>query len=210
MNLKEAFRYQSFLDDLMSDAKRAITASANATKVVEHHKCSKANAEAKDFDETTEPTGELFECKDLMAFMATLVEEREKLGKAITAAKAKADIDIDAAAEANKFRRVYAESLRSMLRYTDSVRKTQGTGYRFNAEGNQMPYRYDIEVEISVAFDRAEAKKTMLDALKMADEVSHQIDAIKVNTEVADYEPPFDVNGSFADAMETFTDKAAS
>lgn len=203
MNLKEAFRYQSFLDDMLNEAKSNLTFSGNATSVKERHLRHAANAEATDIEEEVVTDGDHFDSEDLIRFMGRLIEEREKLGKAVTAAKADAELDIDAAIEANQFRRTFASALRSMLRYNESVRKEQGTGYRFNAEGNQMPYKYDIEVVTSLTFDKAKVKKTMLGALKKADEVSHAIDAIKVNT-LVEYEEPFDVNGTFADTMETF------
>ena len=79
----------------------------------------------------------------------------------------------------------------------------QGRDYKFNVEGNQVMYYYEIEVESSEAYDRAKAKELMRDMIAKADENSTLIDAALINTMV-DYAPKFDVNDNFEDAMETF------
>lgn len=208
MNLKEAFRHLSHMDDLLADAQCYITDRANAMDVVRNHLCNKANKDAEDYAEPVLREGVQFKPDDVIRFMTLVVDEREKLAKAVTIAKMGTSIDIDAATETNKARREFAKSLRSMLRFNDGKRKEKGTGYQFNAEGNQMPYTYDIEVVTEAAFDRKAAKNTLRELLQKADEVSQQIDALKVTTEVEEYpNPVFDVNVGFVDAMEAFLEE---
>lgn len=117
---------------------------------------------------------------DVVAFMVWLVEEREKLTTAIGKAKASVGFDIDAAVETNKFRQLLSGSVKGMLRYTPSKKVEQGRDYKFNVEGNQTPYIYDIEVVTEEAYDRTVAKKTMRDMISAADKTSADIDAAMI------------------------------
>lgn len=205
MNLKESFRYQNFLDMMMRAASASIQQRDHCLKVTKTHLRSKANPDASDFTETVE--GEVFFANDdVVAFMAWLVKEREKLTTAIGAAKASIGFDIDAAIETNKFRQTVNGSIKNMLRYTPTKRVEQGRDYKFNVEGNQTPYIYEIEVVSEEAYDKTGAKTLMREMISKADEVSAAIDAAMINTKV-DYEPVFDVNETFDDVMTDFLAK---
>lgn len=205
MNLKESFRYQNFLDMMMRAASASIQQRDHCLKVTKTHLRSKANPDASDVTETVE--GEVFFANDdVVAFMAWLVKEREKLTTAIGAAKASIGFDIDAAIETNKFRQTVNGSIKNMLRYTPTKRVEQGRDYKFNVEGNQTPYIYEIEVVSEEAYDKTGAKTLMREMISKADEVSAAIDAAMINTKV-DYEPVFDVNETFDDVMTDFIAK---
>lgn len=205
MNLKESFRYQNFLDMMMRAASASIQQRDHCLKVTKTHLRSKANPDASDVTETVE--GEVFFANDdVVAFMAWLVKEREKLTTAIGAAKASIGFDIDAAIETNKFRQTVNGSIKNMLRYTPTKRVEQGRDYKFNVEGNQTPYIYEIEVVSEEAYDKTGAKTLMREMISKADEVSAAIDAAMINTKV-DYEPVFDVNETFDDVMTDFLSK---
>lgn len=205
MNLKESFRYQNFLDMMMRAASASIQQRDHCLKVTKTHLRSKANPDASDVTETVE--GEVFFANDdVVAFMAWLVKEREKLTTAIGAAKDSIGFDIDAAIETNKFRQTVNGSIKNMLRYTPTKRVEQGRDYKFNVEGNQTPYIYEIEVVSEEAYDKTGAKTLMREMISKADEVSAAIDAAMINTKV-DYEPVFDVNETFDDVMTDFLAK---
>lgn len=205
MNLKESFRYQNFLDMMMRAASASIQQRDHCLKVTKTHLRNKANPDASDVTETVE--GEVFfENDDVIAFMAWLVKEREKLTTAIGAAKASVGFDIDAAIETNKFRQTVNGSIKNMLRYTPTKRVEHGRDYKFNVEGNQTPYIYEIEVVSEEAYDKTGAKTLMREMISKADEVSAAIDAAMINTKV-DYEPVFDVNETFDDVMTDFLAK---
>lgn len=205
MNLKESFRYQNFLDMTMRAASASIQQRDHCLKVTKTHLRNKANPDASDVTETVE--GEVFFANDdVVAFMAWLVQEREKLTKAIGVAKASIGFDIDAAIETNKFRQTVNGSIKNMLRYTPTKRVEQGRDYKFNVEGNQTPYIYEIEVVSEEAYDKTGAKTLMREMISKADEVSAAIDAAMINTKV-EYEPVFDVNETFDDVMTDFLEK---
>lgn len=205
MNLKESFRYQNFLEEMMCSACASIQTPNHCLKVTKTHLRNKVNPDAQDIIETVEV--EPFFANDyVISFMTWLVAEREKLTTAINAAKASVDFDIDAAIETNKFRQRVNSSIKSMIRHTPTKSIESGRDYKFNVEGNQMPYVYEIEVVSEEAYNKAGAKTLMRETISRADEVSAAIDAAMINTKV-DYEPVFDVNETFDDVMTDFLEQ---
>lgn len=205
MNLKESFRYQNFLDSLMKEAAASIQEAGHCLKVTRTHMRNKVNPDVTDYEEIVED--EAFFANDhVIEFMMWLIAEREKLSNAITAAKASVGFDLDAAVETNKFRQSVNGAIKNMLRYSPSKRTERARDYKFNVEGNQMPYIYDVEIVSEEAYDRASAKKHMRSIISEADKTSAKIDAALINT-VVDYEPSFDVNETFNDVMTDFIDR---
>lgn len=205
MNLKESFRYQNYLEGLMSSAGVSLTSPEHCLSVTKTHLRKKANAEAEDMTETVD-SGEFYANDDVLQFMLFLIGEREVLTVAIDRAKASVDFDLDAAIETNKFRQLAAARIRSMLRFTKSKKTERGSDYTFNVDRNQTEYFYDIEVVSEEAFNRDVAKKAMRELLEQADKTSAEIDAAMINTKV-EYNAPFNVNESFEDVMAAFIEK---
>ena len=205
MNLKESFRYQNFLENMLAYAGNSLTDREHSLTITKNHLRKKANAEAEDMMETVD-VGEFFKNDDVLKFMTMLVEERSKLTNAIGKAKASIGFDLDAAIETNKFRQTVANRVKTMLRFTASKRTERGTDYKFNVEGNQTQYYYDIEVKANEAFDRSVAKDTMRKLILEADKVSAEIDSAMINTMV-EYDAPFNVNDSFEDVLTDFLSK---
>lgn len=203
MNLKESFRYQSFLDTMMREAALSVAVKEHCLTTAKRHLRSKANPEAEDITELIEPEVKFYPNDDVVDFMVWLVGEREKLTKAIGNAKASIGFDVDAAVETNKFRQTVDAAIKRMIKYTDAQSTERGTDYKFNNEGNQTPYYYDIEVLYAEAYDRDNAKKIMKAMISKADKTSAEIDSAMINTTV-DYTPVYDVNDSFDDIMEEF------
>ena len=202
MNLKEAFRYQNFLDRLLNQTMATMSIQDNLLEVSKVHRRSKAIASAEDETEVAEVT-ELVVPDTAVSLALSIVKEKDALTTAIGVAKgnlAGGIGDMDAAIEANKCRQSVAETIRNMLRIKSGKKVERGTGYTFNGEGNQVPYIYDVEVTTAERFDRAKLKATMQDLLSESDKVSAQIDEAVVNTKV-DYKAPWDVNASFEDIL---------
>lgn len=202
MNLKESFRYQNFLGALHSSAASSLVDERHCLTTTKNHLRNKANSDAADVTEQVD-VGEFHKNDDVLRFMLYIIEEREKLTSAISRAKASIGFDLDAAVETNKLRQTVSRNINMMLRYKGTKRTERGTDYKFNAEGNQTPYYYDIEVVTEENFNRAQAKSAAQSVITKADEVSAAIDAALINTRV-DYEIPFNVNDSFDDAMADF------
>lgn len=205
MNLKEAFRYQNFLDDKMSEAVIKLGNKDNVQRVTKWHLYSVANPDKADRMETSEQTYP-YSADVLFDFMKYIIEEKEKLGTAIGKAKASLHFDMDAAQSTNKFRQTLARAVTSMLSMKPQKRTEQGRDYKFNQEGNQMMYIYDIEVTSEDDFDREYLRLETRRCLEIADEVSNQIDAAKINTQV-DYTPKFSVNTNLEEMIEVFIEE---
>lgn len=203
MNLKEAFRYQNFLDNLMMAAATTINEKDRALTTVKTHRKNKVNPDEEDFVETIS-TEEDFPSNDrIINFMVWLVGEKERLTNALNEAKRNLYADVDAEIEANKYRRTFYNAIKNMLGYRPGKRIEKGEGYKFNNEGVQSPYVYEIEVKESENYDREVARKVMRTMISEADKTSSKVDSIMTNTEV-DYVPPYDVNEAFYDIMDDF------
>lgn len=204
MNLKESFRYQSFLESMMQSASSSLMQRDHCLTTTKTHKRAKANPEADDATEVVECESAYYPNDAVISFMGLLIFEREKLTTAIGDAKASIGFDIDAAIETNKFRQTLNRSIKVMMGHKPSKRTETGRDYKFNVEGNQTPYVYEIEVVTTEAYDKDNAKRVMREAILLADKVSAEIDAAMINT-VVNYTPRFDVNESFEDVMAEFT-----
>ena len=203
MNLKEAFRYQKFLDSMMYSAAGSIRQREHSLTMKKLHRINEVNPDVPDKSEEILPDHPFFQNDDVIRFMVWLSGEKQKLSVAIGRAKADAGFDIDAAIETNKFRQQVNSAIRSMLNFTGSTRVENGKGFKFNNDGDQTAYYYDVEVTTTEAFDRDAAKEVARRMIQDADRVSAGIDSALINLQVG-YEPVFDVNESFEDVMTGF------
>lgn len=135
-----------------------------------------------------------------MLLISRLIFEKEKLSSAIANAKANRTFNIDVAVETNKFRQAAASAIRNMLRFKPNTKKTKGVDYKFDVNGTQVPYRYDVEIVSTDAFNRDYAKQMFNRLMTVSDTISSAVDDVVVNDRV-EYEPPFDVNSNFEDAV---------
>ena len=103
MNLKEAFRYQNFLDRMMLSVRDSISQKDHALKTTETHFRSAANPEAEDRVEEVNK-GEFYQNDDVIRLGLKLIDEKKTLSYAITQAKLSCGVNIDAESETNKFR----------------------------------------------------------------------------------------------------------
>ena len=203
MNLKEAFRYQNYLEELFQEASSNIGMSS-CLKYIYNHKKSKVNPDAEDTVE--ERSFSDYDPDQLVSFLDKVLSERKKLSEAIAIAKAEAPIDIDVAIEINKARRRMIGCLKNILKYRQSKKTDTGVDYKFNAAGDQVSYRYEIEVEAFEKYDRKEVKQLYRNMLAEADNISTTVDEILITTGVA-YEPLFFVEDSFEEVFESFANE---
>ena len=208
MNLKEAFRFQNKLGTLMDEAQGILSREANITKVENTYLRKKVFDGAE--NETvvdTPPTEFADRITDVVKFVMHLMEQREKLSKAIHTAKNALPIDMDSEVGLNAKRQEIARVLKRMVdvRNSEVLINGGGTGYRFNQEGNQVIYRCDVKRVTTINFDRKVVRNFAAEMNRRADAVSAELDRCLVNSEVA-YEAPFDVNDSFAEIFCAFTE----
>ena len=206
MNLKEAFRYQNKLQSFLDEAQAILNRDENITKVEKTYLRHKVMPEAE--DETLVVAAET-EYSDRITnvarFTLWLLAEKERLFTAIRAAKAALPVDMDSEVSLNVARQSLARTFKHMsdLRSSEQILSNGGTGYRFNAEGNQVAYKCDVRRVTTINYDRNVIRRELQKLYRAADEMSAQLDLCLV-TSAVDYEPPFDVNVSFSEAFETF------
>ena len=202
MNLKESFRYQNFLDALISSAKYSIIDPRHSMIVTKSHLRSKANPEAVD-EILVDEVDDFHPNDKVVEFLLWAVKEKEVLSRIISDAKTTDEFDLDSSVSSNRQRKEIIKSINSLLSKKEVKTKEYGTDYKFNIEGAQVSYRYEIEVERKENFNRAELKAVVKHLNSICDEVSSKIDEFLINTAI-DYTPRFDVNASFDDVMEEF------
>ena len=187
MNLKEAFQMQKGLSRLMEEAAAYLENTDNIMTVTEKHLRSKVVPEQA--DEACDCSAKSCMAYNPMTVLRTwhaLMEEKERLGRAITAAKAGLALNFDTAAEENKARRRFLQTLAHMAeqRSTSKRKRGAGKGYVFNKEGNQTPYCYDIEIVRTIDYDRTAVRRMQEALAKKAADTSRAIDDALVRTEV--------------------------
>ena len=212
MNLKEAFRYQNKLQAFMDEAQSILDRDANVTKVENTYLRHKVMAEAEDETVLIAPETEYYEqITKIAQFLLYLLGEKDRLFAAIRKAKDALEIDMDSEVSLNASRQSIARTFKRMndLRASEQIISNGGTDYRFNAEGNQISYRCDVKRVTTINYDRNVIRAALGKLNRKADETSTKIDLCMVTSQV-DYEPPFDVNASFADAFESYTENAGA
>ena len=204
MNLKEAFQAQNKIEQLFEYVSNYLCAEKNLISVTEKHFRSKA-AEGQQDEKINIVVDNKFPPDKVIDFLMLLIDEREKLARAIHIAKSSMKFDLDSAVDVNRKRHQTTETLRELRNFKSSslLEKNAGVGYVFNKEGNQVTYRYDIERVKTIDFDRNRVRELLGKLQAKADKVSNEIDAALIYTTV-DYELPFDMHGGELEIIEDF------
>lgn len=206
MNLKEAFRFQNKLQAFLEEGQRILSRESNITRVENTYLRRKVMAEAQNETVLIAPETDYYDrITDVARFLVWLLEQKEALYAAIREAKAAQTIDIDSEVSLNACRQSVAQTFRQMngLRASEQIISGGGTGYRFNADGNQVSYRCDVKRVTTINFDRSVIRRELTRLNKKADETSAALDLCTVTAQV-DFRPPFNVNDSFDDAFQGF------
>ena len=204
MNLKEAFQAQNKIERLFDFVSGYLDDEKNLISTTEKHLRSKA-AEGQPDEKIDIVVDNKFPPDKVIDFLLMLIDEREKLAKAIHAAKSSMKFDLDSAVDVNKKRHSAAETLRQLRNFKSSSQldKNSGVGYVFNKEGNQTTYRYDIERVKTIDYDRNRVRELIKKVQKEANKVSNEIDAALVTTTVK-YKLPFDMQAGNLEVIEEF------
>lgn len=224
MNIKDAGFYAKFLKERMSQIEDKIYNQNNYMKVTEMHLKNAAYNEAKDEEIVTTPEREFDgQVHDLVHLLKVMIEERLMLSVAIETSKKNLfigytengkDLTVDTATEFAKMLRDLCEgdkatryygnrSLKFLLGLKSGEVAKVGTGYKMNAEQNQVPYRYDIKVKNEIDYDRKNIKDLNKKLLDKADQISVLIDQAKLKDAV-DFSPKFDIRDTAEDIIEQY------
>lgn len=201
MNLKESYRYANYLDNLLDTAYTYLRDRRFVTTTKQEHLRSKANSEAEnEIIEVQKPYDVDFTPNNIVDFVVKVIDEKEKLSTAIAKAKVETEINIDNAIAMNKKKQSFISVLNGMANIKASEKQTSGSDYKFNAEGNQVKYFYNITETTTIDYDRNSVRALAKKFLKETDEISTKLDAIEINT-VLNFEPTFDINSTFEEVV---------
>ena len=201
MNLKEAFRYQNFLDELLGTAYSYLNNKNFVVSTVETYLKSQVNPDAKDeVIEVQKPYDVEFTPNELIDFVVKVVNEKEKISNIISDAKMRTEIDIDVAIALNKKKQGFARVLQSLSNIKSGEKVKNASDYKFNTDGNQVSYYYKINEVTKIDFNRNDVRGLYKKLLKETDEVSTKLDSILINTEL-DFNPSWDINDSFEECV---------
>ena len=202
MNLKESYRYANFLENLLDSAKNYLGRDDFVTTTKEDHLRSKANKDAEDeLGVVVAKQIDLdFTPNQVIDFIVKVVNEKEKLFTAIAGAKATTEINIDNAISLNKRKQSIIYTLQMLANRKPKEIQITGRDYKFDINGEQKPYNYNINKITSIDYDRNTVKNLIKKYRKECDEISSKLDEIEITTQV-DFTPLFDVNDSFEDLV---------
>jgi len=203
MNLKESYRYANYLDTLLNTAYRYLQNKGFVTTTKQNHLRSKVNSEATDeVIDIQKPYDVDFTPNDVIEFIINIINEKEKLFDAITNAKIGSEINIDNAVAINKMKHGFVSVLNNIVGIKSSETTTTGKAYKFDINGEQKPYIYEICQTTSIDYNRTNIRNL----IKETDDISTKLDFIEINTKV-EFDPSFDVNTSFEDSITEYTER---
>lgn len=199
--LKEAFRYQNYLQSLFTHALAFLVKENFITTTTENHNRTKVNPDAQD-EKIKKPKLDnvSFTPMDLVNFIVKVIDEKQKLSNAIVVAKKTASIDIDSAMAMNKTKQEFIHVLQYMSQVKDREIEREGTSYKFNNDGDQVVYRYPVTEVTKIDYNRKDIRGLISKYKKQTDEISSQRDLIDVTTEVY-YDPVWEVDTPLEDII---------
>lgn len=201
MNLKEAYRYANYLDSLLDTAYYYLQNKGFVTTTKQNHLRSKANSEATDeVIDVQKPYDVDFTPNNIIDFVVEVISEKEALASSIAIAKASTEINIDNAIAMNKKKQGFVRVLNELVNLKAAEKTTTGRAYKFDINGEQKPYFYEITETTNIDYDRNDVKALIKKYNKACDEISAKLDAIEINTEVP-FSCTWDVTDSFEDIV---------
>ena len=201
MNLKESYRYANYLDDLLSTAYTYLRNKGFVTTTVEEHLRKQSNPDVENETiEVQKPFDVEFKPNDVIDFVVKVIEEKDKLSDAIAEAKSTTEINIDNAISMNKKKQGFVSVLNGIADIKPSEIKTTSKSYKFDINGEQKPYIYDVNRKTSIDFNRTDVRNLIKKYLKETDEISAKLDLIEITTQV-DFIPKWDINDKFEELV---------
>ena len=201
MNLKESYRYANYLDGLLSTAYTYLRNKGFVTTTVEEHLRKQSNPDVENETiEVQKPFDVEFKPNDVIDFVVKVIEEKEKLSESIAKAKNTTDVNIDNAIAINKKKQGFVSVLNGIADIKPTEKVVNGTGYKFNQEGNQVKYFYNVKQITSIDFDRKNIRNLIKKYAKETDDISTKLDLIEVTTNV-EYDPLFNINDNFEECI---------
>jgi hypothetical protein len=215
ISLKESFRTLAYIDRTISSLTSYLSDRNNSISIKETHFKEKSNSEAKNEELDTTTIREYPDASivDIVYLVKNLISEKTKLEIAVEFAKRHIVIEskdnnnltLDSAISNAKQMRELVKALSKLINIKTDETKKQGVGFRFNNEGNETSYRYDITVVKTIDFDRNIVSNNYKQLLENADKLSISIEKSMMD-ECVEYEFPYSIHDSVADIVVKYLD----
>ena len=212
ISLKESFRILNILDQHTSSLLSYISNKSNSLKVEEIHLKSKVTDKVDEIiDQTTERQ---YKCSvtDISFLISQLINEKLILSLAIENAKKNLFLDwqeqgehltLDTGILFAKKSRELSNSLKYLLDLKPSEAKSTGSDYIFNAELNQVLYKFPIEKKTTLDFDRNEINTLYKSMLNRSNTLSIQIEKAMMQ-DIVEFTPIYDILSSTSEIVEEY------
>jgi len=213
ISLKESFRVLSYIDKTISSLTSYLSNKNNSISVLEQHLKEKSNPEAKNEELDTTTIKEYPDAStiNIINLVQNLIAEKTKLEISVELAKRgivietkdNKNLSLDSAISNAKQSRNLANVLNNLINIKTDEKKTVGTGFKFNINGEEVPYRYDVVVTKTINFDRNIVSDNYKQLLEKADKLSISIEKAMME-EIVEYEFPYSIHDSVVDVVSKY------
>lgn len=202
ITLKKSFELQNYYKNLFESALSILFDHNNVTVTTQTHMRKKAYAEAED-ETIIKPKSveHSFTPNELIKFAEYLQGEMEKLTAEINVAKKSSKNDFDGMIATNNQKRRLLSRMVSLAGIKSREHMVEGLGKKFNDEGNQVNYFYDVKEVTTIDFDRNMVRSIIGRLRKELDDASTELDKMQLEV-VVFYIPVFEIGDTLEEAVD--------
>jgi len=186
---------------------------SNYTKVTETHHKKIVNPEAED-DIVERETDRIFtgQIQNILYLVTEMIDEKLAVGQAIEKAKTDSlvsweengqQLTIDASLEYSQALRNLSECTRRLPTIKDNITKSNARANKFNINGEQVQYNYQVDVKTEVDFNKDIIKTKTQKLIEKADKISSAIDKAMV-ADVIDFNQKYSIYDSVEDIISEY------
>lgn len=213
ISLKESFRTLVYIDKTILSLTSYLSNKNNSISVIESHFKEKSNPEAKNEELDTTTIREYADAStvNIIDLVQSLITQKTKLEIAVELAKREIVIEtkdnnnlsLDSAISNAKQSRNLANVLNSLINIKTDEKKTVSQGFKFNINGEEVPYRYDVLTTKTINFDKNIVSDNYKQLLEKADKLSISIEKAMME-DIVEYEFPYSIHDSTADIVSKY------
>ena len=204
---------QKFFSDTIQQLNYILASKEYVTSVTEVHEKKVANKDV-DNEVIKVEVEKHFDCKpeDLIFLIKDLISQKADLSRQIDLEKRYnvihwevngENMSIDAAIEYNQKTRDLLSVLKMLSDLKSNETKKSGRDFKFNINGEQVPYHYNINVKSEIDFNRNIVRDLYKKYLEEADKISNLIEKRLISTEV-EFETKYNFNDSISEVIEKY------
>lgn len=207
ITLKKSFELQNYLKSLLDSTLSVLSYNDNITETKQEHMRKKVLSDAEDEVVIKPKRHEYeFDMNTLIDFACYIQEQMATLTTKINVAKSNSGRDLDGMISTNNQKRKLLGRMVAMSVVKARENMAKGIGVKFNGEGNQTTYSYDIKEITTIDFDRNKVKAIASRLRRELDEISTEIDKMMLETSVY-YVSIFEIGDDLEEAVTKYIDE---